>query len=392
VSLASHFKAAANNLLYSPLRSFLSMLGCLIGTASIVILISSGNLASEKSMEIFKSLGTNQMALSLSNKKTQEEPQHVMLDVLLGMKPVIHEIQLIAPYTNSQAQVSYQNVAFNAAIIGSTALLSQVIKINMSRGRFFSDLDGEQKFCVIGSKIVTQLKSIDPLGLRIKLGKSFFTVIGVVETWPENGFFAGDVNNSIIVPLQLVSRITSFAPGIQNLIMNLESNADIDLVKDRINKYFTTYLPNYTVMIMSAKEMIKNMNAQRAILALLLGFIGGVSLFVAGIGIMNIMLASVAERRYEIGLRLAIGAQPKDIQAMFLTEAVILAMAGGGLGVLMGIITTYFLALFSGWTFELFLLPPTIGFSFSVLISMFFGFYPAYIASQSNPIDALRAS
>ena len=107
---------------------------------------------------------------------------------------------------------------------------------------------------------------------------------------------------------------------------------------------------------------------------------------------MNIMLASVAERRNEIGLRLALGAQPKDVQFMFLTEAALLAILGGALGIILGVLASFIIATIAGWNFTLFLFPPLIGFSVSFLVSIFFGFYPAYVASQLNPIEALRAS
>lgn len=389
--IAFQIKTALSNLIFSPFRSFLAMLGCMIGTASVVALMSSGDLAAEKAMELYKSLGTGQMSITFNQNKKVERVQ-VNPKLLTNMKLIMPEIKLIAPYTLNNVQVAYQNINFNANLIGSTPELAKIIKITLKQGRFFSSLDKNQNFCVIGQKVLKKLKIISPLGLRIKLGKSIFTIIGVADTWPDSGFFSDDVNESIFVPLNLIRFITSATPTIGNSIMELKENTDIDFIKTKINKYFAKYFPGYFVTISSAKELIKSMNAQQENMTLLLTFIGGIALFVAGIGIMNIMLASVSARRNEIGLRLAIGAQPKDIQVMFLMEAIILAIIGGGIGVLIGIVSTYFIALYSGWTFAVFLLPPVIGFSFSVLISMFFGYYPAYIASKLNPIEALKAS
>lgn len=392
MNVVSHIKTAINNLIYSPFRSFLTMLGSMVGTASIVALISSGNLATQKAMELFKSLGTGQMAISFNKNVKGGQSKPVNPELLINMERAIPAIQLIAPYALSYEQVAYRGINFSANLIGSTPDLAKIIKINMKQGRFFSLLDKNQSFCVIGSKLVKQLKTISPLGSRITVGKSIFTVIGVIDTWPENAFFMSDVNNSIIVPFNLMRFIKGSLPSLGNTIMELKENEDIDSVKAAINKYFSKFLPGYVLTIQSAKELIKNMDAQQQTLTLLLAFIGGVSLFVAGIGVMNIMLASVSERRYEIGLRLAIGAEPLDIQLMFVIEAAIIGMVGGGIGVLLGITSTYFIAVYSGWTFELFLLPAVVGFSFSVLISMFFGYYPAYLASKLNPIEALKAN
>jgi len=140
----------------------------------------------------------------------------------------------------------------------------------------------------------------------------------------------------------------------------------------------------------SAKELIKSMEAQHKIFTLLLGLIGSISLLVGGIGVMNIMLVSVLERRREIGVRLALGALRKEIQWMFLSEAILLSLSGGFLGIIIGIFASYVIAAFVNWHFTIFLLPPFIGFTVSVFVGIFFGFYPAYKASQLNPIQTLR--
>lgn len=389
---ASHAKAAANNLLYSPLRTLLAMIGISVGTASVVALISSGNLAAQKALELFKSLGTEQMSLSfypISKKASQPKP--IRLEQLMALKDSVPQIKFIAPYATDGVQATYKGIAFVSGIIGSNEQLAKILKIRLKQGRFFMDLDNNEEFCVVGSQVLKSLKDISPLGQRIKLGNVIFKIIGVEDAWPENNFFTEDVNNSILIPLNLMKLLNSSPPVLNQMILELKVGSDIDLVKDKITTFFTKNFPEYSVNVASSKELIKRMNDQQSTFTLLLAFIGAISLFVGGIGVMNIMLASVSERRYEIGLRLAIGAQPKDIQLMFLLEAIILSMMGGGLGVLMGIFSTFIVAFFSGWTFALYYLPPIIGFSFSVLISVFFGFYPAYIASQLNPIEALRA-
>lgn len=391
MKLASYAKSAANNLLYSPVRTLLAMIGISVGTASVVALISSGNLAAQKAMDLFKSLGTDLMAASFYAGKKGGDQRPIRFDQLERIQAAAPEIKLVAPYAIDSANSLYKGQHFSAGLVGSNESLATIIKMQVKQGRNLLNVDNNQNFCVIGNKVIDQLRDMNPLGQRIRLGPMIFTIIGVLKPWPENSFFSTDVNTSIFVPFPKMKSMLTSAPSINDVILQLKEGSNVDLVKSRITAYFFKNYPQLTVNVASSKELIKSMSDQQQTFTLLLAFIGGIALFVGGIGVMNIMLASVSERRYEIGLRLAIGAQPKDIQLMFLMEAVMLAVMGGGLGVFMGVLATLIVAFFSGWTFTLYYLPPIIGFTFSVLISVFFGFYPAYKASQLNPIEALRA-
>ncbi len=390
MKLSSYAKSATANLFHSWLRTLLAMLGIMIGTASVVALVSFGKLATEEALAQFKSLGTQQMSLGFSpptSNKT-ERPKKINPDLLISMKNEISAIQLIAPYVSSYI---YNPVtAQMTSVISTNPNFFKIMRLSMLEGRFFSALDKNQYFCVLGFGAARDLKHISPIGKQVKLGKMYFTVIGVLDDSPENSFFTENIDGAIFIPLEQAKLVDSFA-NLNNVLLQLKQGADIDFVKDKIKSYFADTFPGYMLNIQSSAELIKKMSAQQEIFTLLLGFIGGISLLVGGIGVMNIMLASVAERRYEIGLRLALGAQPKDIQLMFLMEASLLAIIGGAIGVVIGQIATYIAAFFYGWTFSIFLGPSILGFSVSLLISIFFGFYPAYLASQLNPIEALRA-
>lgn len=387
-----YIKSAVNNLLGSRIRTLLAMLGIMIGTASVVALVSSGKLAANKALEQFKSLGINQMALQLyPAQESNLKPTPIKLETINKMAASVPDIVQISPYTQDYIQASYKTVEFNANLIGALEDLSATINLKIKQGRFISTLDKNQNYCVIGTNILKKLQHLNPIGQRIKLGKMIFVIIGVLQEAPENRFFLANANDDIFVPIGLAKLVQPTSQGVLKAIIMLREGADIEWVKQQITNFFEKNLPDYTPNISSAKELIKSMNEQQDTLTLLLTFIGGIALFVGGIGVMNIMLAAVAERKYEIGLRLAIGAEPRDIQIMFLIEAIMLAVIGGGVGVVFGIICTYIVSIVSGWNFVFFLFPPLIGFSFSVLTSVFFGFYPAYIASKLNPIDALKA-
>ena len=208
--------------------------------------------------------------------------------------------------------------------------------------------------------------------------------------WQENTFFNQDVNKALIIPLESSQLITEYAT-INNIVMQLKPDINIEAVQAKIQKILGTMIPGKQFFFRSAKQLITSMTNQRNTLTLLLALIGSISLLVGGIGVMNIMLVSVVERRREIGIRLAVGARARDIRHLFLVESVTLSLVGGVLGVIIGILTSYVIATFAQWPFEIFLLPPLVGFMVSVAVGVFFGFYPAYQASKLDPIQTLRS-
>ena len=230
----------------------------------------------------------------------------------------------------------------------------------------------------------------NPIGTQIRMGKHIFTIVGIAQKWPENTFFNQNINSSIIIPIQ-TSFVLSKYTKINDIVFRLKPGAKIPAIKASITDYIDKHAPNNNLFIRSARQLIDKMQAQQRTFTLLLGVIGGISLLVGGIGVMNIMLVSVVERRREIGIRRALGAKKRDIQILFVVESTILSVFGGGLGVIFGIVSSFIIAEFSHWHFMLFIFPPIIGFSVSAAIGIFFGFYPAYRASQLDPIEALRS-
>lgn len=387
----NYFNEAISNLLTTRIRTLLAMIGILVGTASVVAMVSVGQLATRAALDQFKTLGTDMLAVSIYSQGDSSSSNPFDLQAALNLKNVSKNILSLAPYTTPYTSVLYHGQPIDTAIVGATHNLEQVIGIHMQQGRFISDYDNFSAYCVVGNQIYQKLKAYDlnPLGSQIKLGNTIFTVVGVTQPWPENDFFQQDINNSIIIPIKTSGLLSKYAT-IQNIVMRLSPNANIDDVKTKITQYLGQKAPKSQVMMHSAKELIQKMTAQHRIFTLLLGLIGSITLIVGGVGVMNIMFVSVLERRREIGLRLALGAKRHDIQWMFLGEAVILSVSGGIFGIILGILCSFIIAEFAHWHFSIFLLPPVIGFTVSVLIGVFFGFYPARQASQLDPIQTLR--
>jgi putative ABC transport system permease protein len=388
------FKEALENLFSSRLRSVLAIIGILVGTASVVALVSCGTFATQKAIEQFKSLGTDLLSVSISPARSSAEQKIPLdLDTGLNVASASKDIMAVAPYITFYEPLSMGGTTLQGGSVGATESLQNVIKIKMKTGRFISILDKYSYYCVIGHQIAEMLevKGVhNPIGQQLQVGNSLFTIVGVADEWSPNSFFNGDINDSVIVPFETATLINQNA-SLNNILMQLKPGTNIDDVQHKITAYLQMHGGDLQLFFRSAKELITRMESQQHIFTLLLGMIGGISLLVGGIGVMNIMLVSVVERRREIGIRIAIGATRNDIRTLFLFEAAALACFGGFLGVLLGIFTSYVIAYFAQWDFSILFGPPTVGFLVSVAIGIFFGYYPASQAAKLDPIKTLRA-
>ena len=393
----AHAKEGLLNLYFSKLRSLLALLGVLVGTASVVAMVLGGELATNEALKQFKSLGTDLLAVSINandeNSNGDGKSDNLTLEQTLALPKVDPTVLQAAPYTQLFHPIFYDGNPITGTILGVTDSFADIVQIKLKQGRFVSTLDKYEFYCVIGRDIYDVMKKIsfkEPLGQQLQIGKAVFRIVGVAESWPENSFVYANIDSSILVPIMASTMISKYAV-ISNIILRLSPQADIASVEDRISKAITNFVSGKQVAFRSAKELIAKMQNQNDILTVFLGLIGSISLIVGGIGVMNIMLVSVMERRREIGIRLAVGAKRRDIGALFLMEAVMLSLVGGFAGVVIGILIAYFIALFWHWEFTLFLWPPLAGFTVSVAVGIFFGFYPAYLASKLSPIEALRS-
>lgn len=393
-----HAKEGLLNLYYAKLRSILALLGVLVGTASVVAMVMGGELATNEALKQFKSLGTDLLAASINSTSEESrsslgQSENLSLTQALNIAKTDPEIKQVAPYTQLFNPIFYEATPISGLVLGVTDSFADIVHVKMQAGRFISLLDRYEFYCVIGQDIYNAMKQVsykNPIGQQLKIGKNIFVVVGVAESWPENSFVYANIDNSVLVPIMSSTVLSKYAM-ITNIIAQLTPDADIQRVEKNISGYITDQLSNRQVSFRSAKELIAKMKKQSDILTVFLALIGSISLVVGGIGVMNIMLVSVMERRREIGIRLAVGAKRADISGLFLMEAVMLSLLGGFLGVVIGIIIAYAISLLWHWEFAFFLWPPLAGFSVSVAVGIFFGFYPAYLASRLDPIDALRS-
>lgn len=392
----SHIREAFSNLISSKLRSVLAILGVLVGTGSVVALISSSQLATAHALQEFKTLGTNLFAVTIENAPGSESDNSNKSKLTMGMVPRISsassQILQSAPYTVLYQPTRFSKNELQSQIMGVTENIADIVKIQVARGRFISDYDQHAYFCVIGANLAKQIQDfgVDPLNQQLNVGGTYFTVVGILKPWPTNFFLFVDINQAVLIPLS-TSYYLSKDVEISNILFRLVPNPDLNLAQTELIARINQLLPGKKVQVRSPSEIINIVGKQRATFTYLLAAIGGISLLVGGIGVMNIMLVSVVERRREIGVRMAIGARRSDILEMFLFESVFLTVFGGVIGIILGIAISFFLTIFSGWEFQLFYFPPILGFVVSVLVGILSGFYPAYRASQLDPIQTLQA-
>lgn len=395
MTLLSHCQQALVNLAAAKLRSFLALLGILVGTAAVVALLTSGQLATEKALAQFKSLGTDLLAVSVfanDEATISRGEKGIPLAAWRRIPSVIPTVLAVAPYALAYQPMSFNGHLIQGPIVGVDETLANIIGIHLAQGHFVSFVNSFEHFCVIGEGIAEQLRQISfdsPLGKPLRIGKTLYTIVGVAKPWKENGFFNEDVNRSVMIPLAGMALVNKDSQ-ISNAVMLLKPDCDIDEVIDSLKYYLHALAPSLRFFPRSAKQIIASMENQGHIFTLLLAVIGGISLLVGGIGVMNVMLVAVSERKKEIGIRKAVGARPKEIQALFLMESVLLSLFGGALGVLLGFVLSWLIAYFSHWSFAFYSLPPLAGFAVSVITGVFFGFYPAHRAAKVSAIASLR--
>ncbi len=394
----SHIKEALGNLVTSKLRSFLAILGILVGTASVVALITSSQLATASALAQFKTLGTNLIAMSIQTPFNQQQTNQdqtknqLSLNDMIRLQSASSQIVLIAPYTNLYQSIYFSGKQMDGQVLGATEALADIVKIDLAKGRFVSYLDQSNFYAVIGSDIAKQFQQSgisNPIGKQIIIGKYIFTVVGVAKPWKPNWFLFATVDKGVIIPLMTSFLLSKYAQ-INNLLFRLIQNPDIDAVQNALQEKMSEIHPNLQTTFRNPDQIIDIMQKQQSTFTWLLASIGGISLLVGGIGVMNIMLVSVVERRREIGIRMAIGARRSDIRQMFLIEAIILTVLGGVLGIILGIGISTTLAIITGWGLQILVLPPVLGFVVSVVVGIVSGFYPAYRASNLDPIETLR--
>jgi putative ABC transport system permease protein len=382
------------------LRSSLTVLGIVIGVASVIIMVNLGSGATAQVSEEIASLGSNLLMVRPGQRLgfgQRSEAEAFDLDDVEVISGQVGGIAAVAPSASKAITAIYGNRNWSTTLNGTDNGYFPVGNWRFAKGRAFSDteLRAGAAVCIIGDAVRKELfGSQDPLGEKLRLNKLACQVIGLLES---KGQSAGGRNQDdlVLVPLRAFWR-------------RVAGNRDVDMIHVSAREGFSTAKVQRDIEallrerrhigpaedddfnVRDLKEIAQALTGTTKILTSLLGAVAAVSLLVGGIGVMNIMLVSVTERTREIGIRLAIGAQERDVLLQFLVEAVVLSSLGGIIGILLAVIASWLLA---GLMRMPLVLDPGImllAFLFSALVGVIFGYFPARRAARQDPIQALR--
>ena len=375
------------------MRSFLTMLGIIIGVASVIILVSLVNAYMSYMTESFASLGTNQISVNMINLSSRSVSVDEMYefyeehtDLFDHMTPMVSVSTTVKHSSDTMSSTSVSGVSEDYLAIKDYDLVQ-------GRNIQYSDITSRQKVCVIGYYVASELygspeKAIDE---TIKIGGYAYRVVGVVERQDEDDLEDGGTDDFVWLPYSCAVKMARNA-NINNYtftIMDLTTASEATTLIE--NFLYETFKDDDLYNVTAMSEMLDSLNSMIAMVSAGLGGIAGISLLVAGVGVMNIMLVSVTERTREIGIRKALGARKSVILQQFVIEAAVQSAMGGIIGIIIGSIATTTVGKLAGLNATPTPMAVIVSFSVSVAIGLFFGYMPARRAASLNPIDALRS-
>ena len=405
------------------LRSLLTVLGIVFGVCSVIAMLAIGEGASYEAQEQIKNLGSQNIILRSTKPPEEQKPtdkgsQSSVLQYGITY-PDVHRIRstipgvsVVLPARNIREYVWHISRRVDCEVVGTVPWYPEMRNHQVAQGRFFSDADMQERrsVCVLGAEMVPSLFPMEsPLGKHVRVAGNYYQVIGVMEPSSRVGKTeepqesGRTILNRMFIPLETAKlrygevlmrrRSGSFeAERVQlhEVTIKVSSLENVPGVADAVRTVLERNHKKKDYEIVVPLELLKRAERTKQIFNIVLGSIAAISLLVGGIGIMNIMLASVTERTREIGIRRALGARRHDIISQFLVDTVLLSGVGGVLGVLLGIAIPFIVTYAAGMKTIVTLWAPLLAFTISAMVGVIFGIYPAFRAASMDPVEALR--
>ncbi|MDE6115419.1 FtsX-like permease family protein [Barnesiella sp. WM24] len=403
MNVTNLLKIALKALNNNKLRCFLTMLGIIIGVASVITMLAIGQGSKNSIKEQISEMGSNMIMIHPGNmqrggvRQSADDMQTLEVADYEALKE-LPGVAAVSPSVNSGGQLVNGNNNYPSSIYGVTPEYLDIRKFKVKDGTMFTDHDikSAAKVCILGKTVVENLfpNGEDPVGRVIRFGKIPLTVIGVLESKGTNSM-GQDQDDVVIAPYTTVMKRILAIDYIQGIFASATDEAHTEETIEAITDVLRTRHKikddaDNDFEIRSQQELSEMMNSTSDMMTVLLACIAGISLLVGGIGIMNIMYVSVTERTREIGLRMSIGARGIDILSQFLIEAVIISVSGGVIGILLGVIASWLVNIIAHWPVYIQLYSVILSFAVCTITGVFFGWYPAKKAAGLDPIEAIR--
>jgi len=394
------FKISLRSLRANILRTFLTMLGIIIGVASVISMISLGEGARQQTLSTIAKFGTNIITVKPGEKKSRHvrsgKVETLTLEDAYAIRDYVPNITGVSAQAYQNGQLKYGNKNSNSTVRGTGKDYGWMANFQMAEGRFYTEEEVRtaRKICVLGATVVKNLfDGANPVGQTLKVNGGNYLVIGTTAAKGALSWF--DPDDQIFIPITTAQKRLFGLKHVQSIDVQVKNMDDIETIKQDIEtllrrRHNLRQGKKNDFYVQNSAEWLNSWGQAAKTFQFLLGGIATISLLVGGIGIMNIMLVSVTERTREIGIRIAIGAKKREIRKQFLIESILISFLGGSIGIGLGVLISRAASQIGGLDTAVSLQSILLAFGFSVGIGIFFGLYPATKASNLNPIDALR--